>query len=190
MSDAITKSDAPTAIWVDHNGRRWDFSLKISDRNRLKQAGIDLFDAEQIKQLFFSPLDTLELIAECTRGRWEPQHCETFDQKLTYEQFADLLTANDESLDKATLAFMVALADFFRRLGRKDTAVLVERAYQAAQQIGEAAVARIKTRSPAMVSKIHEQTIRRLDREIDAALAKVEKELASPSDSSTSGLES
>ena len=179
MSEAITKPDAPTAIWVDHNGTRWDFSLKISDRNRLKQAGIDLFDAEQIKQLFFSPLDTLELIAECERGLWEP--------KLSYEEFADLLTANEESLDKGTLAFMVALADFFRRLGRKDTAVLVERAYQAAHQIGESAVARIKTRSPEMVSRIHKQTLAKLDRDIDAALARADRELSSPSDSSTSG---
>lgn len=183
MSEAsATIPDKPTAIWVDSNGTRWDFSLKLSDRKRLKAAGIDLFDAEQLKQLFFNPLDTLELIAECVRGLWEP--------KMSYEEFADLLTANEQSLDAATLSFMVALADFFRRLGRKDTAVLVERAYQAAQQIGEAAVQRIRTRSPAMVSKIHDQTIRRLDRELDAALAKAERELASPSDLSANGPES
>ena len=172
----------PTAVWVDHNGKHWDFSLKLSDRKRLKAAGIDLFDAEQLKKLFFNPVDTLELIAECERGLWDPE--------LTYEEFADLMTYDENSLDAATLAFQVALADFFQRLGQKQTAVLVERAYQAAQQISEASVARIKMRSPAMVSKIHEQTIARLDREIDAALKKVERELASPSDSSTNGPES
>jgi hypothetical protein len=172
----------PTAVWTDSNGTKWDFSLKISDRNRLKAAGIDLFDAEQLKKLFFNPLDTIELIAECVRSLWEP--------KLKYDEFADLLTQNEDSLDAASLSFMVALADFFRRLGRRDTAVLVERAYQAAQQIGEAAVQRIKTRSPGMVSKIHEQTIRKLDRDLDAALARAEKELASPSDLLTNGPES
>ena len=172
----------PTAVWVDAAGGRWDFSLKYSDRKRLKAAGIDLFDAEQLKKLFFHPVDTLELIAECVRGLWDP--------KLAYEEFADLLTANEDSLDSATLAFMVALADFFRKLGQKQTAVLVERAYQAAQQIGQAAVERIKTRSPGMVSAIHKQTIAKLDREIDAALARAERELASPNDLSTNGPES
>ncbi len=183
MSDFPKLHDPrPTAVWVDAQGARWDFSIRVSDRNRLKAAGIDLFDAEQLKKLFFNPLDTLELIAECARGLWE--------KNFKYEEFADLLTANEESLDSASMCFMVALADFFRRLGRKDTAVLVERAYMAAQQIGEAAVQRIKTRSPGMISKIHEQTIQKLDRELDAAIARAESELASPNDSYTSGPES
>jgi hypothetical protein len=178
----IVPKPKPTAVWIDHTGRHWDFSLKYSDRKRLKAEGIDLFDAEQIKKLFFNPVDTLELIAECVRGLWDPE--------LAYVEFTDLMTHDGNSLDAATLAFQVALADFFLRLGQKQTAVLVERAYQAAQQITEASVARIKVRSPAMVSKIHEQTIARLDREIDAALKKVERELASPSDLSTNGPES
>jgi hypothetical protein len=179
QNNATEQPSKPTAIWRDRNGDQWDFSLKISDRARLKAAGIDLFDSEQLKKLFFNPIDTLELIAECERGLWEG--------KLTYEQFADLLTADEESLDAATLAFMVALADFFRRLGQKQTAALVARAYQAAQQIGKAAVERINLRSPAMIKKLNEQMLARLDRDLDDAAKKAEKELASPSGSSTNG---
>lgn len=171
-------TSAATAIWVSHDDKRFDFSLKLSDAKRLKSAGIDLFDPELIKTKFFSPLDTIELLAECTRSQWE---------SIGYEAFVDRLTYDANSLDAAVDCFTVAMSDFFRRVGHQHVAVVVDNARRAAKQIGEATTRKMALRGPQIVSKIHEQSLAKLDREIDAALKRVDVELENLGDSSTSG---
>lgn len=170
MSQSIdpveSRSDSPrTTTWTDSGGTKWDFRLTVSKARRLKGDGIDVLNPDTVKKLFSSPLALIEFVAEMMREEW--QH-----KGMCYEQYADLLTNDEQSFVSMQSAIEYSFADFFRRLGHKHYAVVAERAMESANRIMEQAAAIADQRTQKLANRMEREAIERMNAEFDALEAK------------------
>ncbi len=118
---------------------------------------------DHAKDFWADPLVRIETIAEVCRPQWEASN-------LTYTDFADLLVGGDSTLLDATVALKVAIADFFRRLGRNELAVVLDRAWETTVKGMALAVEKAGSEKAGRVlSAALERMERDLDQELDRA---------------------
>lgn len=167
----------PTPLtWRDTNGRPWSCAITLGAAKRLKDTqSIDLLDPNCVDILFGSdPITRIEAIGELLREQWTAADC-------TYEQFAELLISGDTTFDDATEALKAGLSDFFRRIGRRDLAAVIDRAWDA--MTADAELRLSKANGP-KVAQIFERTLaesaRQIDAELDAALGKMHASTPTP----------
>lgn len=161
-------SQSSELSWVDPQGKVWSLRIKLGDVSRLKEAGTDLFDAKFLESLFGFPLQLIETAAELLRPAWQTV--------MTYEDFADLVTADPVSYQSFASAFRRALQDFFRRLGQVALAELTQKAAEAAERIGSMMVEKVKSDKLTRLMATAEETAAvEFDRQIDAEIARIAK---------------
>lgn len=124
-----------TTIWTDATGQQWDAAIRFEDWQRLKASGFDILDPSAFESSFGDPLKIVEVLAELHRTQWEAKG-------LKYEQFADLII--EGSFGASQAAFVAAVANFTRNLGRNAQAVLVERAFAAVRAVDGKATEQIQ----------------------------------------------
>lgn len=114
-------------FWIDDQGDKWSMRMEISNARRMRDAGVDILSEQFTKGLYGDPLKAIEAIAEALRPQWY--------SRLTYEQFSDRLTANEDSLIEARKAFNAGLSDFHQRLGQPAMAELLRKSEAVASNI-------------------------------------------------------
>lgn len=165
--NATTKPDQ--FIWTDADNRRWSAYIKLDDAVRLRETqSIDLLDPHSMEQLFgTNPLTRIEAMAELARRHWT-------DSGLQYTDFADALISTETSFEMATAALRAAIADFSRRLGRNDLAIVSERAWAAMdldRRMRESKASGEKVGS--VLEAARARSAKEVDEQLDRALAEI-----------------
>lgn len=131
------QTQSTTHTWIDQKGRKWQPRLTISLAEQLKADGLDLFDPQQLSQVYQHPIEFLRLAAFLHR----PASTETGVDDIA---MLDLMTASETIAIEAKAAVEAALLDFFRRVpGGKPLAAVLERAIEAATKTEQSQVAMI-----------------------------------------------
>lgn len=155
--------------FTDHQGKAWNLKIDFPIANRLKAAGKDLLDRNNIASLIGDAMIAIETMTQIA----EPQYQSA---GLSFEAFTDLLTHDDESFAKAMAALEAALADFFLRIGEKQLAVVVQKAVAAKQSLRKKVLETLPTLDPKL-DELIDLHVQSADATIDAEIAARRKKL-------------
>jgi hypothetical protein len=172
----------PNLTWTDAENRKWIAAIAFVDAVRLRDTQqIDLLDPKSIERLFSDPLIRIEAIAELQRAQWEKL-------QLNYSQFVDdAILSGERTFADATLALREAISDFFRRLDRRDLAIVADRAWT---MMDREQALRMSTASGDKVGQILEASMTRAAAELDAELDRTLERVGSTSTSSPESADS
>jgi hypothetical protein len=146
-------------LWKDYCGREYTAKLKLVDAERLKQAGVDVFAEDFFQRLYSDSLSLIEIVAEAWRPQWSGQ--------LTYEEFVDSVTLEDETLGQVRRAMEAGITDFFRRLLRPELAKLIEKAASANEMSLALMAAKMESNK---IDQVLSQAVAKLGRDFDREL--------------------
>jgi|JI10StandDraft_1071094.scaffolds.fasta_scaffold68876_6 hypothetical protein len=140
--------------------REYSFEFVVSDAQRLKAAGIDVFNAKKYQALFADVLKQLDLLTEFLK----PQ-LEKFG--VTELQFCDDLVREPEAYGKCLEAFVAGLENFFQNL-RQESMVKVLR--KARQHMEMAEKARMEKLDDPRIDLVAQKEIEKVSQEADTLL--------------------
>ena len=170
------QNEAPKLHWIDREERRWSTRVDVPTSIALRDAGYDLADHEAFANKIADPY----LAADFAYTLHKKQ-CEVHG--VTEPEFLDLITDEAGRIEEVIDACVEGAADFLSRLGDRQRATIVRKAWTAAQLASERSTEKL---SSSKVDDAIEAAMHSAETKFDAAIDQfISGEISTNSSAST-----